>query len=137
MSTGKLLAVTVVVWIWWMVFDLLLANPLVGSAFAQIPGMRETAMQWVAIGNLAGALVFTWVFARVRGSFGPGAKGGASYGLHAGVLISFPGYLWMTVYNTWPYGAVWHITLVFIVIYTLTGALVGLVDEKMGGPTAA
>jgi integral membrane sensor domain MASE1 len=54
------------------------------------------------------------------------------YGFYAGVMINFPTWLFMTVYAGWPYRATWHITLVLIVLAVISGALTGLVYDKVG-----
>jgi hypothetical protein len=137
MQWNKFLAAVVAVFVWVMVFDMFLLGMTMGSAVDQIPGMREPAMQWLVIGNIAGALVMVWVYDRVRGAFASGLTGGATFGIYAGILIHFPTWLWMTVYNTWPYGATWHATIVLIIATVISGSLIGLVYEKVGAAAAA
>lgn len=136
MQWNKFLAAVVVAFAWVMAFDMFLMGPLMGSAMANIPGMREPGMQWMIIGNIAGAVVMVAFYDRVRAAFGTGLKGGGTYGLYAGILINFPTWLWMTVFNTWPYQATWHATLVLAVATMVSGALIGLVYEKVGAASA-
>lgn len=138
MQLNKALPAIVAVFLWNVVFDNFLLGPTMGSAMAQIPGMTgEFSMMWQTVGNLAGAIVLVWVYDRVRGSFAGGLKGGAVFGLYAGVLVHFPTWLYMTVYAGWPYSATWHATLVLVVFTIPAGALAGLAYEKFGGPKAA
>ena len=97
----------------------------------------EPSMMWQTVGNLFSAIVLVWFYDRVRGAFAGGLMGGAVYGFYAGVLINFPTWLYMTVYAGWPYRPTWHATLVLICASVVSGALVGLAYEKVGGPKTA
>ncbi len=135
MQWNKAVPAIVVVFLWYLIWDNFLSSAVMGSAVAQIPGMTESySKMWETIGNLFAAAVLVWVWSKVHGSFGATLKGGLTYGLYAGVLMNFPGWLWMTVYGGWPYAATWHIVLVLIVLTVVSGALIGLVYEKMGSP---
>ena len=123
---------------WYVVFDLFLMDPLIGSRLAGIPGLNaQPATMWVVIGEVVGGLVLASVYARTRSIFGTGLKNGATYGVYAGVLIHFPTWLFMSVYVGWPYGAAWAMTIASIVNVTIAGGLIGLVYEKMGTPKTA
>jgi hypothetical protein len=43
-----------------------------------------------------------------------------------------PTWLWGAVYFSWPYRSSWHATLVLIAQVVISGALIGLVYEKVG-----
>ena len=138
MQLNKALPAMVLVLIWNMVFDNFLMGITMGSAMAQIPGMTGTpSILWQTVGNVCSAFVLVWVYDRVRGAFPAGLGGGALFGFYTGVLINFPTWLYMTVYAGWPYRPTWHATLVLIVAAVVTGALVGLVYEKVGASKAA
>ncbi len=138
MQLNKALPAMVLVFAWNLLFDNFLMGPTMGSAMAQIPGMTgEFSMLWQTVGNVFSAIVFVWVYDRVRGAFASGLSGGALFGFYAGVLINFPTWLYMSVYAGWPYRATWHATLVLIISAVLAGALAGLAYEKLGGSKAA
>jgi hypothetical protein len=138
MQLNKALPAMVLVFAWNLLFDNFLLGPTMGSAMAQIPGMTgEFSLLWQTVGNVFSAIVFVWVYDRVRGAFASGLSGGALFGVYAGVLINFPTWLYMSVYAAWPYRPTWHATLVLIISTIVAGALAGLAYEKMGGSKAA
>ena len=102
-----------------------------------IPGLVAPQMMWLIIGGLVGGAVLVWVYEKVQGSFGSGAMSGAKFGLYAGILMHFPLWLYFTLYVAWPYRAMWHFTLVNIVLMVINGALIGLVYQKVGAPKSA
>ena len=132
---SKVLTGAVVVAIWYMIWDMFLFGPLVGSFVAGVEGMNpEPALMWVAIGNLFGGLVLAWFFAKTGSVFGSGMSGGLKFGVATGVLIGFPMWLFMSVYDTgWTYAASWAMTIANIVWVSVGGVLLGLVFDKMGG----
>ena len=133
-----LLVAGVVVAALYLVWDLFLMQPLLGSMMTGIPGLvAEPPMLWVVVGELAAGLVLAAVYARTRSIFGAGFKGGAIYGTYAGVLISFPTWLMMAVYVGWPYGTMWAFTIVGIVLTAVAGGLIGQVYAMMEKPKAA
>jgi hypothetical protein len=89
------------------------------------------------VGDLFAAAVLVWVYSKTRGSFNAGVKGGVTYGLYAGILMNFPGWLWMALYAGWPYAATWHMVIVLTLLTVVSGALIGLVAGKSGGAAAA
>lgn len=137
MNPTKFLVAVVVLFVWGYLFDAVLAPTIYGSSMSTIPGMvAEPPMLWVVLGSLAAVAVLVWLYEKVRGSFAPGAAGGVVFGLYTGVLINFPIWLFHTLYVGWPYRAMWHFTLVGIVMGVINGALIGLVYEKVGGGKA-
>lgn len=135
---NKVLTGAVVVAVWYMIWDMFLFEPLFGSFLAQIEGMNpEPALMWVAVGNLCGGLVLAWFYGKTGAVFGSGLMGGLKFGIAAGVLIGFPMWLFMTVYDTgWTYAASWAMTFANIVWVGVAGTLLGMVFEKLGGGQA-
>jgi len=122
----------------YLLFDNFLSGMVLGSAMAGIPGVQaEYSHLWETVGDLCAALILAGVYVRVRRVFGVGAKGGAMYGVYAGILINFPTWLYMTVYAGWPYAATWHITIILILLTTVAGAVMGAVYQMLGGTTGA
>jgi len=82
--------------------------------------------------------VFVWVYDRVYGSFGGGAKGGATYGLYAGVLLNFPIWILMhMMFKGFPYGLSWIWTITGIIYAIAIGAAVGALYKKGEAPPAS
>ena len=138
MQTTKFLAAAVVLFIWGFLFDRFLAPMVYGSSMTGIPGIiAEPPMKWLIIGSLAGIAVILWVYEKVQGSFGGGVGGGVKFGFYTGILMNFPMWLYFTLYVGWPYKAMWHFTLVGVAMGVISGGLIGLVYEKVGGSKAA
>lgn len=134
----KYLAASLAVFVWLLVFDNFLVGIVMGSALAQIPGMlAEYSRLWEAVGDLCIALVATGLYARVRGVFGASLKGGAVYGVYAGLLAHFPTWLFHTLYAGWPYAATWHMTIVLVAVAIVAGAVMGAVYQAMERPATA
>ncbi len=138
MQPVKFLTSVVVLFVWGFLFEQFLAPIVYGDTMSTIPGLiADPPMMWLIIGSLVGAAVLVWVYAKVAGAFGPGAAGGAKFGLYTGILMNFPMWLYFTLYAGWPYRSMWHWTLVGIVMGVISGVLIGLVYDKVGGSKAA
>lgn len=138
MQPVKFLTSVVVLFVWGFLFEQFLAPIVYGDSMSTIPGLiADPPMMWIIIGSLVGAAVLVWVYEKVAGSFGPGARGGAMFGLYAGILTNFPMWLFFTLYVGWPYRSMWHWTLVGIVMGVINGVLIGLVYDNVGGSKAA
>lgn len=75
--------------------------------------------------------IFVWVYAKVIDSVGAGPKGGLLFGIYAGILISFPGMLYMHIMIAgFPYYLSWVWILNTIVVYAIAGAVVGQLYQK-------
>lgn len=132
------LVAAITVFVFLLVWDNFVASMVMGSALAAIPGMKaEFSRMWEAVGDACAALMLAGVYARTRGVFGTGLKGGATYGVYAGLLINFPTWLYMTVYLGWPYAATWQITVILVLVGVVAGALMGMVYQMLEGPKTA
>lgn len=133
MQLNKIVPAVVAAWVWFLVFDMFLIDPIMGSAMASIPGANATpSTMWIVLGDLMATLVLVLFYDKVQSVFGSGVKGGATYGFAAGVLVNFPTWLWGAVYFSWPYGASWTATIALIANTIIAGALIGLVYQKLG-----
>jgi len=88
---------------------------------------QDTPAQWMMVGELVSAVILVWVYARVRGSFPDGWKGGATFGLYVGILANFP--IW--IFNHllivgFPYAISWAWTIAGIGLVIVAGAVAGL-----------
>lgn len=92
---------------------------------------------WYVILDFVSVFIFAWVYDRVYGSFAGGPKGGALYGLYAGILVNFP--TWIAVHlfiKGYAYDLAWVSTVYGIVWGVVAGAVVGAIFKK-GSAAAA
>jgi hypothetical protein len=123
------LAVGVVVNLYdFVVHGLLLTGPL----YSKLPLMRPGAsLPLLILMDFVAALVFVWVFQRVRACFAAGAAGGAAFGFYAGVLVNFP--TWIASYlllEGFTYGLAWAWILTGVVWGVLAGAVAGALMSR-------
>ncbi|MBK6798255.1 MAG: hypothetical protein IPG76_16125 [Acidobacteria bacterium] len=87
---------------------------------------QDSSMLWLTVANFVGALVFVWFYTKVKGSFSEGWKGGATYGLYAGILINFPTWIFAhLLFNNFSYIVAWAIILSGIGWGIVAGAVAG------------
>ena len=96
----------------------------------------ELMIERLVITDFVAAFVFVWFYDRVHSLFGAGLKGGATYGLWAGILVSFP--MWIMIANLFrgfPYvdAGIW--TVYGIIWGVVVGAAVGWTWEKTAPAT--
>ncbi len=132
MNVKKLLLATVVVGVVMNIVDFLVHGQLLAGYYANLPLFKkEAAIQWLVIGDFVAALVFVWVYDRVLSSFGGGPKGGATYGLYAGILANFPTWIFANLlFEGFPYGLAWTMTLTGVVWCVIAGAIVGALYNR-------
>jgi len=132
MNMKKLLLATLGVGVVANVVDFVFHGLIMRGYYARLPVMRPDAeMPLLVIGDFVAALVFVWVYDRVYGSFGGGAKGGATYGLYAGVLVNFPTWIFAhMLFVGFPYGLSWIWTAFGIVWFVINGAVAGAIYKK-------
>jgi hypothetical protein len=132
MKLQRLLVATLVLGIVWNAYDFLVQGVLLRNLYASLSFFRQDApLVWLIVGDFVGALVFIWVYDRVYDSFGGGAGGGAKYGMYAGVLTSFPTWLFMSALIVgWPYALSWLWVTNGIIFAVLGGAVAGAVYRK-------
>ena len=134
----KYLAASVAVFVWLLLWDNFLSGMIIGSTISTLPGINASYSKlWEAVGDLCIALVLTGLYARTRSIFGENAAGGATYGFYAGLVANFPTWLNMVVYFSWPYRSAWILTITFVALSVVSGAIMGSVYKAMGGAKAA
>ncbi len=111
----------------------LFAGPIY-QRYAGVFRQDESLMPFYILGDFVAVLVVAWVYLKVRGSFEPGLKGGAVFGLYVGVVMSFPMYHFtqLTI-EGFPYWVAWVMTIYGIFWGTVLGAVIG----KMMAPKTA
>ena len=138
MPVSKLLVTAVVVGIVANVYDFLIHGVLLqGPLYSGIPLMRpDASLPLLIVTDFVAALVFVWVYDRVRASFPAGASDGAKFGLYAGVLVNFP--TWIACYlllDGFTYPLAWAWTLAGLGWCILAGAVTGaLASRSLAAP---
>ena len=134
MNVKKLLIATVVLGVVWNVLDFLVHGMLLqGLYYSKLPSLfrADVSPGYFVAGDFVAALVFVWVYDRVYGSFASGAKGGATYGFYAGVLVSFPSWILNNLlFVGFPYSLSWIWTVAGILFGVIGGAVAGALYKK-------
>lgn len=143
MNVGKLLSATAVVGIVVNVFDYVLHDMILsGVIYDGLADVLREDVSIVAIvaAEFVAALVFVWVYDKVRGSFDSGMAGGAVFGLYAGILVAFPAFIFdHLLLAGFTYGLAWTWTLSGIAWGVIAGATAGMMygDDGAGASEAA
>lgn len=135
MNVGKLLSATAVVGIVVNVFDYVLHDTLRGVFHLGLADVlrQDVSVAAIVAGEFVAALVFVWVYDKVRGSFDAGMAGGAMFGLYAGILIAFPAFIFdHLLLAGFTYGLAWTWTLSGIAWGVLAGATAGMMYGNEG-----
>ena len=132
MNIKKLLLTAVVVGVVMNIVDFVVQGQLLAGLYASLPLFKkEASIHLLVIGDFVTALVFVWVYDRVRSSFGAGAKGGASFGLYAGILINFPTWIFAhLLFEGFPYSLAWTWALLGIGWCVIAGAVAGALYNR-------
>jgi hypothetical protein len=114
------------------IIDMIVMGMLLDPTFKSIPGMRQDANPlWFVIGDFFAVFVFTLLYDRVYSSFSGGPKGGATWGAYAGLIVSFPTWIFMhLMIDGFPYGLAWGLTISGIIWGVIVGATVGAMYKK-------
>lgn len=92
---------------------------------------QEGNPAFYVIGDFIAIFVLAWVYDKVYGSFGGGPKGGAMFGLYAGVLINFPmGIFFHLMFKGFPYALSWIWMVLGVIFYVMAGAILGAMYKK-------
>ena len=134
MNVKKLLIATVAVGVVLNVLDYVVQMQiLAGAYYSKLTGLfrADPPIAMLVLGDFVAALVFVWVYDRVYGSFGGGPKGGATYGLYAGILANFPTWIFFNLMLVgFPYALAWVWTIYGIVAGVIAGAVAGATYKK-------
>ena len=134
MNVQKLLLTTLVVGVVANVVDFVVHGQiLTGAYYSKMPSLfrQDSPMVWLIIGDFVAALVLVFVYDRVYSSFGGGPKGGATYGLYAGILVNFPTWIFANmIFVGFSYGLAWTWTIYGVVWMVICGAVAGAMYKK-------
>lgn len=93
---------------------------------------------WYILGDFVAVLVLAWVYDKVSSSFASGWMGGAMYGLYAGILVNFPGQIFLHLYiRGFSYRLAWFNTIYGIVWAIIAGAIFVAVYKKGASTSSA
>lgn len=114
--------------------DLAVHGYLLGTAFyARLPELfrSDGSPALLVLSDFVAVAVFVWVYDRVRSSFPAGVRGGATFGLYAGLLIGFPTHIFLNlVIVDFPYVVAWAWTANQVVWGVTVGTIVGAIVGK-------
>jgi hypothetical protein len=134
MNVKKVLLTALAVGVVMNIVDFVVQGNLLAGYSAQFAVLKKAAdlkIPWLVVGDFVAALVLVWVYDRVHSSFASGAKGGATFGLYAGVLVNFPTWIFANlIFADFPYGLAWTWTIVGIVWAVIAGAVAGAVYKR-------
>lgn len=131
MNFKKCLTIGVVIGIVVTVLDFVVQGRLLASYYTQPPFRQDIHMAWIVVGDFAAAFIFAWVYLAVAGSFAPGVPGGATMGFYAGVLVNFPGAIFMhLMFQGFPYVLSWIWIVYGILWYVCAGAIAGAMNKQ-------
>ncbi len=86
---------------------------------------------WFVIIDFVTVFVLAWVYDKVAGSFNSGWKGGAMYGLYAGILVNFPTWIFFHLFiRGFSYKFAWLTTIYGIVWTVIAGAIITSIYGK-------
>lgn len=135
MNAGKIITTAVVVGIALNVFDYVVHGLILqGMVYDGLEIMRQDASIVALIAaDFVTALVFVWVYDKVRGSFDSGMGGGMTFGFYAGILMAFPGFIFNHLLLVgFTYSLAWVSTITLVVAMMLAGAVAGLMYANEG-----
>lgn len=132
MNVKKILLATLAVGVVMNIFDAVVHGQLLAGYAAQFSIFtKEPPIPWLVVGDFVAALVFVLLYDRVFSSFGGGPKGGATFGLYAGVFANFPTWIFVNLLVVgFTYGLAWTWTVLGIVWCVIAGAVAGAVYKK-------
>ena len=132
MKSGKFWLAVLVGGIVANILDAVVMGVLLAPSFAGIESMNQDVnVAWFMLGDFFAVLVMMLFYDRVYSSFSPGSKGGATYGLYAGLIVSFPTWIFIhLMVKGFPYGLAWIVTIYGIIWGAIVGSTIGSVYKK-------
>lgn len=140
MNVPKLVVAWLVVGVVMNVLDFLIHGFALASYYAQLTFMRQgVSPAWFVLVEFVFALVFVVVYDRLYATATASAGRGAAFGFWAGLLLSFPANIGMSLmFNGFPYWLAWVWTASGLITLTISGAVAGaLYAKKAAGVTRA
>lgn len=132
MNLSALVKLGVVTGVVLNVLDFIVQGNLLAGMYAANPVFRNTQdlVPYLIAGDFVAAFVFCWAYLKLGAATGPGAGGGATFGMYAGVLIGFPTWIFVhLLVNGFPYSMAWMATIWQVVSYAIIGAVAGAMKK--------
>lgn len=108
----------------------MILTPMYYSKHADV-FVQTTNPLWFVIMDFLTVFVLAWVYDKVAGSFNPGWKGGAMYGLYAGILMNFPTWIFFHLFiKGFSYKFAWFDTVYGIVWTVIAATIVASIYKK-------
>ena len=134
MRIQKILLATVAAGIAVNIYDFLLHEVLLqGPLYSHLTSFfrADAPLPLIVVSDFVAALVFVWVYDRVQGAFPAGPKGGATFGVYAGVLVGFPTWIMCNLLiSGFTYELAWAWTLAGLGWGLVAGASAGAVYRR-------
>lgn len=132
MKSGKFWLAVLVGGVVANILDGLVFGVFFSSAMQSMEIMRQDVNPaWYVVGDFIAVFVMMWFYARVHGSFAEGSKGGATFGLYAGIFASFPMWIFLhLMIKGLPYSWSWVFTFYGILWGVIVGTTLGSVYKK-------
>jgi len=140
MKSGKFWIAVLVAGVVMNVYDFVLHGVLMRDTYASNPDVfrQSDNPTWFVIGDFVAVLVLAWFYDKVYGSFAGGLKGGLMYGIYAGILVCFPGFIFThLVFDGFTYGMAWTWIIAGIIWGGIAGAILGALYKKGEAKAAA
>ncbi|MGH1364709.1 MAG: hypothetical protein ACRBF0_14195 [Calditrichia bacterium] len=134
MNWTKILIVTAaggfVMWLYsFITHGMMLGNTYAGMPEVFVPGDQGNPISFLVVQVFvvfAGAMLF----AKTRGSWDEGAKGGAMFGFYLGLVPLFASLMNPMIFADFPYYLGWCWGTISLIGWTLVGALAGVLYKR-------
>jgi hypothetical protein len=132
MNVPKLVVAWLVVGVVMNVLDFLVHGYILASTYAQLAFMRQDMSPvLMVVVEFVFALVFVVVYDRLYATAAASAGRGAAFGFWAGLLLSFPANIGMSLmFKNFPYWLAWAWTASGLITLTISGAVAGALYAK-------
>ncbi len=111
------------------IYDYLVHGMLLAGQYQAIEGFKQGeelgAPFWFPVVTIVMGLVAGILFAKTRGSWESGAKGGMMFGLWIGLLGGFAAFFSPLMIKGFPYAMAWYSLVVQVIGWMIYGAVAG------------
>ncbi len=108
------------------IYDYLVHGMLLAGQYQAIEGFKQADNPiWFPVVTIVMGLVAGILFAKTRGSWESGAKGGMMFGLWIGLLGGFAAFFSPLMIKGFPYAMAWYSLVVQVIGWMIYGAVAG------------
>ena len=117
-------------------FDVIVQGILMASLYtAPVFRKPDDEIAYLVLTDFAAAFVFVFLYLKLGSATGRGVAGGATFGLYAGVLYSFPMFYAMhLLFNGYTSKLASINTIYQIVVYVILGTTAGALNRTRSAP---